>query len=206
MSTLSGRKSKSGRLKPKKISKIHQDGRRSEIAKEASRVSAVNRTTKAQTALENAMLAIEAQLNDAEEFAKQFPSGLTKEAVAKLAGVNPGSLYTPKLRPIGKQVGTFVDRINGNQDVPNEDSGESEDDSNKRRSLATRYADLKKRWIATLQDLRDTKLALQDMRSKYEKVLSEIARFELANAALEARVESFTKRDPKMVSLPRPYP
>lgn len=206
MSTMNGQKSKSGRLKPKKVSKMHPDATRSEIAKNASLVSAVNRTAKAQTALEKAMLAIEAQLNDAEEFGKQFPSGLTREAVAKLAGVNPRSLYTPKLRPLGEKVGTFVDRINGNEDVAGEHSSESVNKSSKSRSLAARYEDLKKRGDATRQDLRDTKLALQDMRSKYERVLSENAHLRKAHAALEAKEEAFAKREPKLVSLPRPCP
>lgn len=206
MSTMNGQKSDSGRLKPKNVSKMPPDARRSEIAKNASLVSAVNRTAKAQTALEKAMFAIEAQLDDAEDFGKQFPNGLTREAVAKLAGVNPRSLYTPKLRPLGEKVGTFVDRINGNDEVVGEDSGESVNKSSKSRSLAARYEDLKKRWDTARQDLRDTKLALQDMRSKYEKVLSENTHLRQAHAALEAMVEAFAKREPTLVSLPRRSP
>lgn len=201
---MSGNKSKSPNLKTKNLSEKNSDGRRHEIAKNASLVSAASRTNKALTALEKAMAAIEAQSNNTEEFDKQFPNGLTKDAVAKLAGVNPRSLYTANLRSLGQRVGTFVDRINGKTDLVGEFGEESETDSNKSRPLATRYKDLKKRWDSARQDLRDTKLALQDLRSKYEKVLSENAYLKQMNIALESKVELFAKSGPTLVIRERP--
>lgn len=193
-----GRRAKSA--KSGRVVKLRPEAKRLEIAKKAARASADARTTKAQNAVREAMRAIEAELVKAGGIEQLFPGGLSKKELATRAGINPRSLYTPNLLPLGQQVDAWVARLNG-KEAEGADGGEENDGKvSKSRSLATRYADLKKRWDTVRQDIRDTKLAMQQVRSECERALAENAKLRQANAVLEAKVEALEKRESKVIS------
>lgn len=198
-------KAKAPAAKSAKVVKLAPaSAKRKQIATKAGRASGDARTSKAERKVRAAMQALEKEIAAAGGVENLFPKGLTKKAVAEKAHINPGSLYTEKLKTLGEEVSAWVELQNGVRSAQSAQPGEEvEERQTKSRSLATRYSDLHKQWKTVLQDIRDTKLAMMKMKTDMEEVHAENAQLIFENASFKSELDSLKSKDSKVVRMPR---